>query len=106
MHIDDYDAHDGNSLIFYKYNKKQKKYESIIQRYTNSYSISKFDQSNILITYDKKYEYSSHGDYFIRKIDLNEEKVFLDMKIIIKLEKFEKNYNIDLVLDCNINKRI
>lgn len=68
---------DGNSLIFYKYNKKHKKYESIIKRNTNSYLISKFDQSNLLITYDKKYEYSSHADYFLRKIDINKKKFFM-----------------------------
>ena len=78
-HNGDYEEHAGNSLIFYNYNKKQKKYKSIF----------KFAQSNILITYDKKYEYSSQGD-FIRKIDLNEENDSFGYKNnVMKLEKFE-----------------
>ena len=89
----DYEEDYWNILIFYKYNPIKKKYESIIEKKLNPNSIMHLKNSEILITvdYDKdefRIGREKKWRYFIRKININDEKNSFVLKMFMILIMF------------------
>ena len=113
-HNGDYEEYGWNILIFYKYNSIEKKYESYIDENLRPNSIMQLKNSEILITVDDdKDEFRIGRDkkwrYFIRKIDINDEKNsfgYNNKDTTLKTKNFENVYNIDFIMDIDINKKL
>ena len=111
----DWESDPWNILLFYKFNEKEKKYEKIkLSNEIRPVFISKFKNIDFLISVDDdKSEFRIGRDYkykyFIKKIDLKDEKNIFgynNIETTIKLENLENIYNDDLIFGNNNEQRI